>query len=153
TFSYTLADGVTPAAGAVLGGGLGQTLKVTFTPTDTADYKTASAQVLINVLILETLTVNSVADNTTADNYLTLREAVLLADAGGDATAALGRPLTAGEAAQITRISGGNDTILFDPSLAGRTITLSIRGDDTAGPSALPVTTALNIDGPSSGSG
>jgi hypothetical protein len=153
TFSYTLADGVTPADGAVLGVGPGQILNVTFTPADTADYNTASAQVLINVVIPETLTVNSVADTTTADNSLTLREAVLLADAGGDATAALGRPLTAGEAAQITPTSGSNDTIVFDPGLAGQTITLSLMGDDTVGPSALPVTTALSIDGPSGGSG
>jgi hypothetical protein len=152
TFSYTLADGVTPAAGAVLGVGPAQILNVTFTPTDTADYTTASAQVSINVDAM-TLTVNSVADNTTADNSLTLREAVLLADAGGNATAALGRSLTAGEAGQITYNSSGTDTIVFDSSLAGQTITLSLTGDDTIGPSALPVTTALNIDGPSSGSG
>jgi hypothetical protein len=73
-----------------------------------------------------TLTVNSVADTTAAGNSLNLREAVLLVNAGGNATAALGRALTAGEAGQVdqTQPFGSNDTILFDPSLAGQTISL-----------------------------
>ena len=50
TFSYTLANGVTPALGAVLGVGQGQTLEITFTPTDTADYNSAPDSVAINVL-------------------------------------------------------------------------------------------------------
>jgi hypothetical protein len=41
------------------------------------------------------LRVNSVADTTTADPSLTLREAVLLVDAGGNATTALGAPNSA----------------------------------------------------------
>jgi hypothetical protein len=110
-------------------------------------------EVLEDRLAPANLTVNSVADNTTADTSLTLREAVLLVDAGGNATTAVGRALTTGESGQITGTFGSNDTILFDPSLAGKTITLSITGDDTVGPSALPVTTALSIDGPSGGSG
>jgi large repetitive protein len=48
TFSYTLADGAS-ANGAVLSAGEGQVLNVTFTPTDTADYTTTTAQVQINV--------------------------------------------------------------------------------------------------------
>ncbi len=43
TFSYS------PAAGTVLGAGAGQTLSVTFTPTDTTDYATETANVSINV--------------------------------------------------------------------------------------------------------
>lgn len=43
TFSYT------PAAGTVLGAGAGQTLSVTFTPTDSVDYMTASASVTLDV--------------------------------------------------------------------------------------------------------
>ena len=39
----------TPAAGALLNAGNGQILNVTFTPDDTADYSSASAQVSINV--------------------------------------------------------------------------------------------------------
>ncbi len=49
TFVYTLANGTTNASGAVLSAGNGQTLNVTFTPTDTTDYTTATAQVQINV--------------------------------------------------------------------------------------------------------
>ncbi len=43
TFAYT------PAAGTVLKAGTGQTLSVTFTPSDTTDYTTATAKVTINV--------------------------------------------------------------------------------------------------------
>ena len=39
----------TPPAGTVMVGGLGQTLSVVFTPTDTTDYTTANGSVLINV--------------------------------------------------------------------------------------------------------
>src|SRR5213079_785901 len=44
TFAYT------PAAGAVLNAGAAQTLSVDFTPTDAANYTTASKTVSINVL-------------------------------------------------------------------------------------------------------
>ena len=44
TFVYT------PAAGTVLIAGAGQTLSVTFTPTDAANYTTATATVAITVL-------------------------------------------------------------------------------------------------------
>ena len=40
----------TPAAGTVLGAGDNQTLSVTFAPTDSTDYATASATATINVL-------------------------------------------------------------------------------------------------------
>src|SRR5205823_2992999 len=40
----------TPPAGAVLNAGAAQTLSVSFTPTDTANYTTASKTVAINVL-------------------------------------------------------------------------------------------------------
>jgi predicted outer membrane repeat protein len=44
TFAYT------PASGTVLSAGKGQSLSVTFTPTDTTDYSIATASALINVL-------------------------------------------------------------------------------------------------------
>ncbi len=50
SFSYTLADGTTPANGAVLNAGQNQTLKVNFTPNDSIDYTTATDSVTINVL-------------------------------------------------------------------------------------------------------
>src|SRR5207247_8098127 len=48
-----------PVAGTVLNAGSGQTLSVTFTPTDTTNYKTAGKTVQINVLKAKaTITVN-----------------------------------------------------------------------------------------------
>src|SRR5207249_2384713 len=59
TFAYT------PAAGSVLHAGAGQSLSVTFTPTSTANYATASKTVLINVLkAAPTITWNAPADMT-----------------------------------------------------------------------------------------
>lgn len=74
-----------------------------------------------------TLVVNTANDNTTDDAVLTLREAVLLVNAGGDA-AALGRALSAGEIAQLNTASpfGSNDAITFAPRVRG-TITLAPR--------------------------
>jgi len=77
-----------------------------------------------------TLTVNTILDNNPTlpgDQFLSLREAVLLIDYGGNSMAALGRSLSAGESAQIntTNPFGNSDTILFDGSLTGQTITLS----------------------------
>jgi hypothetical protein len=79
-----------------------------------------------------TFTVNSTADSTLADNYLTLREALLLARGSTTPGSGLGRPLTAGEQAQtvgcsfdasgnILNSSCGNqvlDFVTFDASLA-----------------------------------
>ena len=77
--------------------------------------------------LLATITVDSEADNTTADTELTLREATLLVNEAGDAATALGRALTVEEAAQIddvTEAFGTNDTIEFDATLSGQTILL-----------------------------
>ena len=49
TFSYTLADGVTDASGALLSPGADQVILATFTPTDTTDYAPVTASVTINV--------------------------------------------------------------------------------------------------------
>src|SRR6266851_5730557 len=53
------------------------------------------------------LTVNSVADNTTKDSVLTLREAIQIVDG------TLGRSLSTQEQARITGTLGTNDTIQF----------------------------------------
>jgi hypothetical protein len=84
------------------------------------------------------LLVNSTADNTTADNVLTLREAIAVVDG------TLGRALTAGEQAQISGTPGPNDTIEFDLPSGSRTITL------TGG--ALNITQPVAIFGPGAGS-
>src|SRR5689334_2286007 len=81
-----------------------------------------------------TLTVNSLADDTIAGNGLvTLREAV--AAANSDGTTDLGQT------------GSGADIIVFQPSLAGGTIDLSIAGNNTFGPTALAITSDITIDG------
>jgi hypothetical protein len=84
-------------------------------------------EVLEDRLAPATLLVNTTDDNTTSDQFLSLREAILLVDHGGDAMAALGRSLTAGEMAQVFGSGSYDsyDTVKFDPSLKDRTITLT----------------------------
>ncbi|MCW2641263.1 MAG: hypothetical protein JWP76_3569 [Dactylosporangium sp.] len=50
TFTYTLHAGGAPATGAVLHAGPGQLIDVAFTPDNTADYTSATAQVSVTVL-------------------------------------------------------------------------------------------------------
>lgn len=71
------------------------------------------------------LTVDGVLDNTTPDNVLSLREAVLLVNNSGDASAALGRNLTAAEQARITGGFGSGDAVVFASALDSQTITLT----------------------------
>src|SRR6266851_3831568 len=71
------------------------------------------------------LIVNSTADSNTANSVLSVREAILLVNHAGNAPIALGRGLTAGEAAQVSGSYGSNDTIQFASSLNGQTITLT----------------------------
>ena len=81
-----------------------------------------------------TLTVNSLADTTTAGSALTLREAVEIVDG------TLGRALTSQEQAQITGVLGNNDTIQFNLPTGPQTITL------TGAP--LDITQPVSIVGP-----
>src|SRR5262249_26171729 len=84
------------------------------------------------------LTVNSVADNTVADDFLTLREAIQLVNG------TLSRALTSEEAAQITGRLETNNTIQFNLPAGPQTITL------TQG--ALSITRAVTINGPGAAS-
>ena len=63
TFTYTLADDATPAAGAVLHAGANQVLNVSFAPTDANDFTAATKQVAINVSP-KTLTASILGDPT-----------------------------------------------------------------------------------------
>jgi predicted outer membrane repeat protein len=83
------------------------------------------------------LVVNSTADNTTPDNFLTLREALAVVNG------TLGRPLTPGEQSQITGTLGLNDAIEFNLPAGPQTINL------TGG--ALSVTQPVAIYGPGAG--
>lgn len=91
-------------------------------------------EVLEGRLTPAVLTVNTLADETAADNVLSLREAIAVVDSGSAAG------LSSAELAQISGTLGQNDTIQFAPSLAGGTITL------TAG--RLAITQNLAIVGP-----
>jgi hypothetical protein len=90
-----------------------------------------------------TLTVNTLADNTTDTGFLTLRDAVLLVNNGGDPTALGQSSMPGGWSSQIAGSFGSNDTIQFDPSLtasAPQTITL--------GGSELLLSQNVSITGP-----
>ena len=93
-----------------------------------------------------TLLVNTVADNTTADGFLTLREAVQLVNAGGNAQTALGRTLTAQETAQITTPPawGTNDTITFSAAARG---TINLVGTPQL-PQQLELRRSVSVQGP-----
>jgi predicted outer membrane repeat protein len=91
-------------------------------------------EVLEGRLAPAVLTVNTAADETAADNTLSLREAIGVVNSQSEAG------LSAAERAQISGTLGSNDTILFDPGLNGQTITLT-EGE-------LDVTTSVAITGP-----
>ena len=113
----------------------------TFTATDTVAASITGTHAPITVNPVPTgpvLLVNSTADNTTADNLLTLREAIAVVDG------TLGRALTTGEQAQISGPSGPNKTVLFNLPTGPQTITL------TGGP--LSITQSATINGPGAGS-
>ncbi len=65
SFAYT------PAPGAVLNAGAGQSLEVTFTPTDAADYTAATATVHINVAPAIPLQVSDIASASRTNKGLT----------------------------------------------------------------------------------
>ena len=78
-------------------------------------------------LVFSTLTVNTLADNVTSDNFLSLREAVLLVEHAGDASAALSRALTTAEESQIdstTTAFGTSDKVIFGSTIATGTLDL-----------------------------
>src|SRR5438094_6493763 len=76
-------------------------------------------EALENRLAPAVLTVNTLADQTTADNSLSLREAVGAVNSGSTGS------LSTAERAQVSGTLGSNDTIQFDPSLSGGTLTLT----------------------------
>jgi hypothetical protein len=96
---------------------------------------------LENRLAPATLTVNSLADNTTDTSHLTLRDAITLVNHSGDPSTLGQSTMPAGWAGQIGGGEFGSvDTILFDSSLSGGTITL--------GGTALPnITKGVTITG------
>ncbi len=111
------------------------TQTITGTDTTTATITGTHAAITVNPAPTgPVLLVNSTADTTTPDNFLTLREAIEVVDG------TLGRALTAGEQAQITGTLGPNDVIQFNLPAGPQTITL------TGG--ALDITKPVAINGP-----
>src|SRR5207248_9801142 len=112
-----------------------------------------SVEILEDRLVLSTYTVNTLLDNTDADTTLSLREAILLVNNGGDAQAALGRSLSAEEAALVTEsapvVTTGiipsnpfdvTDTIRLPAAAPNQSLTLS---------SVLPsLSRSVEIEGP-----
>src|SRR5262249_18320641 len=90
------------------------------------------------------LTVNTVADDTTADNFLSLREAISVVNSGSTSG------LNSAEQTQISGTLGSNDTIQFDPHPEGGTVplpggALSLgRSVASAGPGAASLTISGN---------
>jgi hypothetical protein len=80
------------------------------------------------------LTVNTLADETTADNYLSPREAIGVVNSGSTAG------LSSAELAQISGTLGQNDTVQFSSKLKGGTAALTL--------GELDITANLVINGP-----
>ncbi len=100
-FAYTLADGTTPANGAVLNGGNGQTLNVSFTPTDAINLASASGSVKINVLKANA-TINVTPYNGTYDGNSHI--------ATGTATGVQGEALSGLDLGQTAHTNAGSYT-------------------------------------------
>jgi hypothetical protein len=83
--------------------------------------------------------VNSLLDSaTTGPGIVTLREAIIASEAH--------------TSDNLSQTGTGNDTITFDPSLAGQTINLTQADSNAAfGPTALVITGTIAIDGPAGG--
>jgi CSLREA domain-containing protein len=95
--------------------------------------------------LLSNLTVTTLADSVDADGFLSLREAILIANDDTGATSFEG--ISSADAA---------DTISFDPSLftAGpQTIDLTIVGDTSVGDSAFVINSDVTIEGPAGPNG
>jgi sugar lactone lactonase YvrE len=106
SFTYTLADGTTPAAGAVLHAGQNQVLNVTFTPTDSTDYATDTAEVEINVDPTP-LTITADDKSTVYGATLPALTAAYSGFVNGDNAASLTRPPTlATTATAASHVSG-----------------------------------------------
>jgi hypothetical protein len=103
-------------------------------------------EVLEDRLAPATLTVNSLADNTTDTTVMTLRAAVDLIDSGGTSVAAPGAATVAPAGAQTVSTGkfGTNDTIQFQASLSGGAIDLSTADGDQG---TLTLSRDVTIDG------
>jgi hypothetical protein len=157
TFTYT------PAAGTVLPGGQGQVLTVTFTPTDTTDFSSANARVMIDVsggAITPTVTVNAVDlvyGTALADGQLS---GTASATVNGQTVTVPGTFRYTSAAGTVLGGGGYTEAVTFTPSdttdyaAASATVTVNVARATPGvalGPVALTYGTALD-DGQLSGS-
>ena len=108
-------------------------------------FQRSSVELLEDRRLLAVITVDSLADNTTADGSITLREAILAANS--DAIA---------DAVEGSQSGAGPDTIRFAAGLVSggdASIDLSLIGDVSMGASAFSVTSPITISGPAGDNG
>jgi len=98
-FAYTLADGTTPANGAVLNAGNGQTINLSFTPAEAINLASASGSVTINVLKANA-TINVVPYSVTYDGNSH--------SATGSATGVHGEALSGLDLSQTSHTNAGS---------------------------------------------
>jgi len=134
----------TPAAGTVLKGGSGQTLSVTFTPTDTSDYTTATKSVLINVKASTSVSTPSSSLNPSTYGQAVTLTAAVTSSAGTptgtvqflDGTMSLGTVALSSGSASITTAG---------VSAGARSITAVYSGDaNFAGSTSPPLAQTVN---------
>ena len=122
TFAYS------PAAGTVLNAGNGQTLSVSFTPTDTTDYNSASATAAINVIAASTSTAASNASTTFS-------------------TSAQNVAWTATVTSSAGTVNEGTETftILNGTTVIGSAVTVNVVSGAANATYVLPASTPVNV--------
>jgi hypothetical protein len=132
TFAYT------PDAGTVLGAGAGQTLSVTFTPTDTASFFSASTNVTINVQKAP-LTITAVDKSKVYGAALPTLTASYSGFVNGDDASSLDTPVTLSTTASASSPVGAYTIAASGAADANYTIT-HVNGTLTVTPAALTIT-------------
>jgi hypothetical protein len=99
-------------------------------------------------MVVNTVNDTNLHDGSANDGGLSLLEAIDLANG-----TLVFNELSTAEKAQVTFVAGNVNTITFDNSLNGNTLSLSTVGDSSVGPSAFLVHSNIVIDGPSGNSG
>src|SRR5215472_8432685 len=90
-----------------------------------------SVECLEDRLAPATLTVNTLADNTTDTSVLTLRDAIVLVDNSGDPTSLGQSSMPRGWSSQINGGFGSNDTVQFASNMFGSTLaTITLGGSE-----------------------
>jgi hypothetical protein len=149
TFSYTLADGVTDADGALLPAGPDQMLFATFTPTDTTHFETMTVSVMINVDMLTPAVTGLISSSSPS-----LGQAVTIAATVATAVPAAG---TSTGSVDVTDTTTGNDLGSFpliggtaqvttnELALGNNSITLTYLGNANLAPNATTITTTTVV--------